>query len=192
MRSILFVLFLFLSLVAKGQQDDSDYPTRLKGGYKIVFKTDTLDRLYLQKGDKIITELSDGSKGMLQKSLGYLGADFMDYFVLVHSFGSGNPHEIELIKKSTGNNILQQGACWVDADEKSGFLLYTYDDMPHSSRDKMILYNVVTKQKKYLSFPPEIFKQDFLDIAIVKVNDSLLVIKYPLTNGGEKQKTYRW
>ena len=55
---------------------------------------------------------------MLYKNLGYVGADFTNYFVLVHSFGLGNPRQIELIKKSTGKNILKENAVWIDADEE--------------------------------------------------------------------------
>jgi hypothetical protein len=195
MRSVLVIIsLLFLTLTVKAQQDayENEYPTKLEGGYSIAFKTDdSTDYLYLKKGTKLVAELSSGSKGMLYKNLGYLGADFQDYFVLVESFGSGNPHMIQLFKKSTGKNILKRDACWIDADAKGGFLLYTYGGMPSSLREKMILYNVVTKRKRYLNFPVEVFKEDYLDINIVKVNDSLLTIKYS-TEHGDKRKTYRW
>jgi hypothetical protein len=195
MRLILLtVSFLLLALSVKAQQDDYDYPTKLKGGYRIVFKTDdSLEHLYLRKEGKIIAELADGSNGMPYKNLGYLGADFQNYFVLVHSFGSGNPHEIELIKKSTGKNILKDGACWVDADEKNGYLLYTYDDMPKAGEDTMILYNVNTGLKKYLHFPPEVFKEEYLEVDIISVSANSLTIKYfSPTTIKDKRKTYNW
>jgi hypothetical protein len=68
-----------------------------------------------------IAELASDSRGGIYKGLGYVGADFKTCFVLVHSFGSGNPHEVELIKKSTGKNILKASAWWIDVIEKKRF-----------------------------------------------------------------------
>src|SRR5215203_7311973 len=90
-----------------------DYDTTLKGGYTISFKVDdSLQYLYLKKGNKTISELSSTSRGMLYKNLGYVGADFTNYFVLVHSFGGGNPHYIDLIKKTTGKNVFKNAPAW--------------------------------------------------------------------------------
>ena len=97
---------MFIGLSTKAQTISAkdlvpyDYGTTLKGGYKILFKVDdSLEYLYLKKGNKTIIELSSMSKGLPYKNLGYIGADFTHYFILVHSFGGGNPHYIELIKK---------------------------------------------------------------------------------------------
>ena len=102
-----------------------DYDTTLKGGYTISFKADSVEEhLYLKKDKKMITELSSCSAGLLYKNLGYVGADYTDYFVLVDSYGSGNPHYIELIKKTTGENIFKNTVLWIDAIEKRDILLY--------------------------------------------------------------------
>ena len=73
---------------------------------------------------------------MPYKNFGYVGADFTDYFVLTHSFGSGSPHDIELIQKSTGKNILKPGAAWIDQNEQKQILLYSDNDSP-LPKDKM-------------------------------------------------------
>src|SRR5687768_4658916 len=127
---------------------------------------------------------------MLLQNLGYIGADFTNYFVLVHSFGSGNPHYIELIKKTTGKNILKRSAAWIDADEKNEFLLYSDIDVPDINR-KMTLINIQTGQKKHFIFPKDILdgSQVLNHIQISSLKNNQLVIKYD-TESGPKTKVY--
>jgi hypothetical protein len=169
-----------------------DYQTKLKGGYTILFKTDDeLEYLYLKKGKRVITELSSVSKGMLYKNLGYAGADFNFFFVLVHSYGSGNPHSIELIKKSTGENVIEESAAWIDADEKKEILLYCKQDVP-GPNDKMILYNIKTRKKELFGFPNEIFDEPQVlnRIKIAYLSENKMVIEYE-TEKGAKRKSYK-
>ena len=198
MRSFYLLLVTLIIGISSTAQKDStddaelyDYDTTLSGGYSISFKVDdSLQYLYLMKGDKKITELASTSKGMLYKNLGYIGADFTNYFVLVHSFGGGNPHSIELIKKSTGENILDDGAALIDAEKKKEFLLYCNKDVP-DKQDKMILLNVRTGQKKSFNFPNDIFDgpQVLNRIQISKLTDKQLVIRFD-TEKGSKMKIY--
>jgi hypothetical protein len=177
--------------MSTGDVELYDYDTTLKGGYTISFKVDdSLQYLYLKKGSKTITELASTSRGLLHKNLGYVGADFKDYFILVHSFGSGNPHYIELIKKSTGRNALKEGAAWIDVDEKKEFILYSDNDVPNS-KNKMTLYNIRTGQKQFFSFPSDIFDEPQIlnRIQISKLTDKQLAIKYD-TEKGSKTKVY--
>lgn len=193
----IFIATIFISLSSTAQADSRDdvesydYDTTLKGGYTISFKVDdSLQYLYLKKGNKTITELSSTSRGMLYKNLGYVDADFTNYFVLVHSFGSGNPHYIELIKKSNGKNVLKDGAAWIDVDEEKEYLLYSDNDVPDKN-DKMTLYNIRTGQKKLFSFPSDIFDgPEVLNrIQISKLNEKQLIIKYD-TEKGSMTKMY--
>lgn len=192
----ILVLAVFIGISSNAQTvsprdlPEYDYDTTLKGGYTISFKADdSLEYLYLKKGDKVITELSSMGIGLLYKNLGYVGADFTDYFVLVHSFGSGNPHYIELIKKATGENILKNGEdlfdepAWIDADEKKEYLLYSEKDVP-SKNNKMTLLNIRTGRKQYFSFPSDIFgePQVLNRIWIDKLTDKQLIIKYYKAN----------
>ncbi len=194
---LIFITTLFLGVSSNAQTDSIDdiepydYDTTLKGGYTISFKTDdTLQYLYLKKGGKTITELASTSKGMLYKNLGYVAADFKHYFVLAHSFGSGNPNYIELIKKSTGKNILKSGAAWIDIVEEKEFLLYSENDVP-SKKDKMTLHNVQTGRKQFFNFPSDIFNEpEILNrIQIDKLTEKQLVLKYD-TKNGSKVKMY--
>lgn len=75
---------------------------------------------------------------MLYKNLGYIGADFGDSFVFTKSFGSGNPHEIELIEKETGKEI--KAGIWVDANEEKGILVYI--DNIHTKDEQLKIYDV--------------------------------------------------
>lgn len=196
-RLYIFIATIFISLSSNAQADSTDdvepydYDTTLKGGYIISFEVDdSLQYLYLKKGNKKIAELSSTSRGMIYKNLGYVGADFTNYFVLVHSFGSGNPHYIELIKKSNGKNILKNGAAWIDVNEENEYLLYSDNDAP-DKKDKMTLYNVRTGQKQLFNFPGDIFGEpEVLNrIQINKLTDKQLVIKYD-TEKGSKTKMY--
>ncbi|GAA4315627.1 hypothetical protein GCM10023149_12310 [Mucilaginibacter gynuensis] len=168
-----------------------DYQTNLVGAYKILFKVDDdTEYLYLTKKGKIISELSSISKGMPHKNLGYVGADFKDYFVLVHSFGSGNPNQIELIAKSTGKNIISPAACWIDADVKKETLLYCDKGVP-TPNDKMILYNIRTRQKKYFAFPADIFGEPMIlgRMKIKKLDSKFLLIEYDI-DGDSRTRRY--
>ena len=193
----IFILTIIINISLKAQTvitnevEPYDYDTTLKGGYTISFKVDdSLQYLYLKKGNMTITELAATSKGMLYKNLGYVGADFTNYFVLVHSFGSGNPHSIQLIKKVTGKNVLKVAAAWIDADEKKEYLLYSENDVP-DKKDRMTLFNIRIGQKQHFSFPVDIFDgpQVLNRIEIKRLTEKKLVIKYD-TEQGSKTKLY--
>ncbi len=194
----LLILSIFISASSLAQNRSTekaepyDYDTTLAGGYKITFKVDdSLQYLYLKKGKRTIKELASTSRGLPYKNLGYIGADFKDYFVLVHSFGSGNPHYIELLKKITGKNILKNGAAWIDVDKKKGYLLYSNNNVPRP-KDKMTLHNITTGQRQYFNFPSDIFDgpQILNRIQIRQLTDKQLVIRYD-TEKGSRTKVYK-
>ena len=188
----LLIPIFSLSILAKSQiVEPYTYDTTLSGGYSIQFKVDdSLQYLYLKKGTRRIVELSSTSRGLPYKNLGYSGADFKDYFILIHSFGSSNPHYIELIKKTTGKDILKIGSPMIDVDERKEILLYSENDVP-SKNDKIILYNIRTGQKQFFNFPKDIFDvPEILNrIRINKLTDKQLIIKYR-TEAGPKIKVY--
>jgi len=168
------------------------YDTVLKRGYVISFSVDdSIERLYLKK-DKIIKEIASCSKGLPYQNLGYKVADFTDYFVLAHSFGSGNPTYIDLIKKDEGLNILEKGAAWIGASDSKGFLLYCETGSP-TKKDKMILYDVNRNKKTKFNFPESIFDESMVlnRISIDTITDKLLVVKYETKNGVMQQKYNR-
>lgn len=192
--SILFMLMICIKFSAKAQVEQVepyDYRTSLKGEYKILFKVDDeLEYLYLGKGKKVISELSSISRGLPYKNLGYVCADFKNYFVLAHSFGAGNPHHIELIKKLNGLNVLKVDAAWIGADEDKEYLLYCKNDVP-SRVDKMTLFDVQTGKKQEFDFPKDIFDESQVlnRIEIIRISAKDLVIKYNTTKG-YKTKIY--
>jgi len=96
------------------------------------------------KGSIDIKDLNGGSSyGLPLKNIGYLGADFDSSFIFVQSFGSGNPHKIQLIDKKTGKE-LRKGT-WVDADEKEQVMLYIENE--HEQNEKLIIYDVKNKNE---------------------------------------------
>ena len=122
--AVIYGLFAAVHAQQRNPCDDEggyDYPTKLKGEYRLVFETDReIKYLNLYKGIRRIRRLSDVSCGLPNKNLGYIGTDFQNYFVLVHSFRSGNPHEIELIRKSDGKKHSRPG-CLLDRFERKVF-----------------------------------------------------------------------
>jgi len=188
---------IFFSVASNAQTTSTDdietydYDTTLKGGYSISFKVDdSLQYLFLKKGNRTISELASTSRGLPYKNLGYVDADFSDYFLLVHSFGSGNPHYIELIKKANGKNVLKNGAALIDVDKKNEYLLYSDNDVPNE-KDKIILFNIKTGQKQFFNFPNDIFNEPQIlnRIQLDKLTDKELVIKYYVGNSS-KTKMY--
>ena len=193
----IIILALFINVSSNAQIDSTDnidtydYDTTLKGGYTISFMVDdSLQYLFLRKGNTVITELSSTSRGLPYKNLGYLVSDFEEYFVLAHSYGSGNPHSIELIKKTTGANILEKPSAWIDAIEEKEILLYSDDEMP-TKKSKMTLFNAKTGRKESFSFPSDLLglTEIFNRIQIEKVTDKQLIIKYE-TAKDSKTKMY--
>lgn len=170
---------LLLSTSAKAQTDKYAYPTKLKSGYQLEFKTDdSLQYLFLKKGNSVISEISSCSKGLLHKNLGYVGTDFNNSFVLVQSFGAGNPHPIQLIDKSTGKNSLPSTATWIDAAEEQQLLLY-HDE---TNEGKMTLLDVSTGKKKTFTIPAD-HKGPLNELEIEKVTGKQLLVKYHTAEG---------
>lgn len=123
-----------------------DYQTDLKNGYRIEYRVyvepdypDTLQTIFLMKGQNEIKDLNGGSSyGLPLKNIGYIGADFDSSFVFVQSFGTGNPHYIQLIEKETGQEMRK--GTWVDADENEQVLLYIENE--HEQNEKLLIYDV--------------------------------------------------
>ena len=127
-----------------------DYDTILSGGYNLKYKVykdqksnEKLQSLTLRKVEDEIAMLNETSFPMLFKNLGYIGADFDSSFVFVQSFGSGNPHYIQLIDKTTGQE-LRKGT-WVDVEESEQVLLYIENE--HEENEELIIYDVKNRNE---------------------------------------------
>jgi hypothetical protein len=158
-----------------------EFQTSLKNGYRIVFGTDRKEfkSLYLYQGRRRIAEVSSVSCGMPHKNLGYVGADFRDYFVLVHSFGSGNPNYIQLIRKSDGKDRIKSSSAWIDADEKHGLLIYSEDAVPEPG-DRMKVLDLRNFRVESYRFPSDMFDESEVlnRITDVTVGRSRLKVSY--------------
>lgn len=166
-----------------------DYDTTLKGGYSIEFKQDdSLQYLYL-KNQNLEKEIASCSIGLPFKNLGYKAADFNDYFILAHSFGSGNPTYIELIRKKDGENLLKEGSIWIDAIDDKELFLYSENATP-SRNVRLILYDLKRQKKQYYPFPSKITEEPISssNIKFDTVLDNSFIIKYQTTKGQFKQK----
>jgi len=131
-----------------------DFDTILKNGfhlsyrvYKDTVENETLQSLTLAKGKKDIKQISETSFPMLHKNLGYIGADFGETFLFVQSFGSGNPHEIQLIEKENGK-VITDGTL-VDNNEVEKVLLYIKNE--HEKKEKLILLDIKNNKEKIIT-----------------------------------------
>lgn len=127
-----------------------DFDTILKNGYNLSYRiyldrieNDTMQSLTLVKNGRDIRTLNETVYPMLHKNLGYIGADFENSFVFVQSFGSGNPHEIQLIEKETGKQI--KVGTWVDADEKEEILVYIQNI--YEKNEQLKIYDVRNEEE---------------------------------------------
>lgn len=121
MKTVLYILMTFISTVSFGQISESDSEKadfltdnfqnyidstdQLTNGAKIFYVSDTLFKgmiLTLENGDKIELDLryKDNFRGYTE-----LGADFENYVLVKHlGDGSGNPEQIRVINKKTGDD----------------------------------------------------------------------------------------
>jgi len=99
--------------------------------------------LLLKRGSVVIDTLSVMGYSIQDKSLGYIGNDFKDYFAFVNSFGSGNPHEMKLIKKSNGA-VIREGYI-IKGNKKHELLLYV------EKKGAIIIYDI--KNQKDIVLP---------------------------------------
>jgi hypothetical protein len=110
--------------------------------YNDTFENGKLQSLTLVKGKKDIKQISETSFPMLHKNLGYISADFEETFLFVQSFGSGNPHELQLILKETGE-VLTKGV-FVSQNEAEKILLYIKDE----DMEELTLHDLKSKKEK--------------------------------------------
>jgi hypothetical protein len=155
------------------------FDTILKNGYNLHFKyyneKDTAlpkfgMMLTLNKRNKIIAILNSLSAHFPQKNLGYIGADFDDYFAFVQSFGSGNPHEMQLLRKKDAKKIVS--GFIVDADEKNGILLY------NRNYDSLMFYDINNKKDNLIV---NLNKSNLIDCMISEFSNNLKIKKVTKT-----------
>jgi len=180
-----------MSMIHAQEQSEKtvyQYDTLLKNGYYISYKaTDSLQYLYLKKKDSIITEVSSIESGLLPKNLGYVVADYGDCFLLIHSYGSGNPHYFELLEKSKGKKILE--GTYIDTDEEKQVLLYDITDS--LTNNKLVLYNIQNNKKSIYDYPTDITCKAGIEdcVKLVKITDDELIINYS-NSKGESEQSY--
>ena len=140
-----------VSKLEKLKIEPYDFDTILKNNYHLSYRVykDTIENENLQSLTlvKDIKQISETSFPMLHKNLGYIGADFGNSFLFVQSYGSGNPHEIQLIKKTNGK-VITTGVL-VDRNEIEKVLLYIKNE--HKKSEKLILLDIKNNKEKILT-----------------------------------------
>jgi hypothetical protein len=138
----------------KPEIEPYDFDTILKNGYHLSYRVykdsienDSLQSLTLVKGNRDIKTLSETSYPMLHKNLGYIAADFGDTFLFAQSYGSGNPDEMQLIKKENGEEL--QTGIIVDLREDQKVLLYI--ENLHEKNEKLKLLDLKNHTEKLIT-----------------------------------------
>ncbi|NRT16754.1 hypothetical protein HNP99_003126 [Flavobacterium sp. 28A] len=170
-----------------------NYDVYLKGGFSVIYSTNN-DEQYLiyKKGEKTIDTISSGSVDLLIKNIGYVVADFDDSFVFVQSYGSGNPHMVQIYEKETAKNLIEENSAFIDIDSSKEVLLYSKNDVPKPI-DKMTLFDTKKRKKVDYKFPKEVFGEaEILNrIKLIKVTNKDFIIGFDF-NDYNQQKTKKY
>ena len=186
-------IYLSMAEQIKENPYSNSYDTIIKGGFSISYYHDKEDQyLVYKKGQKVIDTIGACSLGLLYKNLGYLGADFDKTFVFVNSFGSGNPHYIQLLDKETAKNLIPDGSAWIDVDTLKQVLLYSKAGVPFE-KDSMTLFDTKNMTQREYAFPKEIFNEPekLNRIRLIKITDDTFTIEYDFKDRAKtKSKKY--
>jgi hypothetical protein len=177
------------------RENPYDFDTLLKNGYHLHFEYFKRDKnayvesqLTLMRGQKTIDTLNEMGYGIVMKNLGYIGADFNDCFAFVQAYGSGNPLEMQLIRKSDASQLVQ--GFMIDSDEKNELLLYYKDT------DSLMLYDINRKTDKLLTnlktcdYITCSLSQLYGDLKIKKVTPNVVEIEILQANNKSIRKKF--
>ena len=150
-----------------------DYETKLSNGYNLEFSyfrskpENSIEMcLTMRNRNKIIDTLNNESAGLPHKNLGYIGADFNEYFAFVNSFGSGNPHEFKLIRKADAKTMIS--GFIIDDFKKPEILLYA------KGYDSLMIYDIEKNKNNYIE---NISNSKDIDGMISQLNQMLNIKK---------------
>lgn len=134
--------------------DPYDFDTLLTEGYHLSYRVykDSVENEYMQsltlvKGSRDIATLSETSYPMLHKNLGYISGDYGKTFLFLQSYGSGNPHELQLIEKATGA-VVTNGV-YVDSRDEEKVLLYIQEE--HEENEKLLLFDIKKNKQRVIT-----------------------------------------
>lgn len=177
------------------RENPYDFDTLLKNGYHLHFEYFKRDKnayvesmLTLMRGQKTIDTLNEMGYGIVMKNLGYIGADFNDCFAFVQAYGSGNPLEMQLIRKSDASQLVQ--GFMIDSDEKNELLLYCKDT------DSLMLYDINRKTDKLITnlktcdYITCSLSQLYGDLKIKKVTPNVVEIEILQANNKSIRKKF--
>jgi hypothetical protein len=148
---LLWVLFYYSGKASNKDSIYKDYP--LKGGYHFIIKSmgkDTIASLIV-KGDNL-NSIDFGDRSMSADALGYVLADFNDYFILAFHNGA-SPVQIEIVRKESGGVTLW-GQTPFYQDTLKGILLF---DGTHRKAGKIILYDFKRDRMELYAAPEDAY-----------------------------------
>lgn len=199
-RLFICTILCFALLKAKAQDSTDEekpeykFDSTLKGGYSLYYTTDdSLQYLYLRKGDTLrLIRTDDISNQNRQTMLGFIAADFNDYFILVHALQRKQlqeyPIPCELFEKKTAAKVLEADFITNDDD-------YILLHNSRSKNDSLRLYNVDTKKIETFAMPTKVEGYDKLinSIELKAITTARLTLIFCISTEPyiEKHKTYK-
>jgi len=204
---ILLITLLMLTIVQCVSSNTNDFidkkieysydTTNLIGGSFIYYKTienqkidsntlkinnEVLECLCFEN-DNIYIELSCISKGHPIHNIGYLEADYKDYFVIKMGFGSGSLIIFDLIEKKTGNSIVNHHL--VDINQKEGMIIYKkfgFDDL----LDEFYILDIENLKHYSIPIPKDLnedcFYDGYLCFNFHKIDQDKFILEYYSNN----------
>lgn len=131
--------------------------TLLKGNYRLFVKQGVDDKYLILNRGKFYKKISTCSKKLPNQNLGYLLKDFAKVFILAKSYGSGNPIQIELIRKYDGRSLLENEAIWISSSpSKENFFYVLWSEDYY----KLVKMSATTYSRNVFRLPTAVTNQE--------------------------------
>ncbi|UKN01333.1 hypothetical protein K6119_16520 [Paracrocinitomix mangrovi] len=131
------------------------YDTSLSGGYHLSYRVDTLyeesmQYLLLMKNNKLVDTISGMSLGLIFRNLGFIIADYNDFFLFGNSFSFGSQNNCSLIQKSNGKTVCS--GFFLENSVEDNWFMYTSDDVM-DGLDTLFYIDMTTLKAEYFPVP---------------------------------------
>ena len=172
---LLFILFIAFAFSAIAHPPDTIIKSQmLKGGYRLAYRHhDSINYVAIEK-DKMSEELGEGEAdaSMPLDNLGYLYADFKDYFSMVIHLDV-KPLKVSIYSKT--GTLLYYGLTPFYLDTVKGLLMY---EGAYGKKGKLILFNANTGKAQLFDAPTDTDCFGYCCWKVIEVTDKELKLDY--------------
>lgn len=155
----------------------------LKKGYRLIFSTTVESRLLRLIGPNVDTVISKMNIKSSEKELGWMKADYDDYFVLYVGYDEEWPW-IRIFKKEKGELVLQGRV--LDFDTMKNIVLY----VDVQNQRKLGLFDINKKQIELFNPPNTPCGFWWQCLYSKSISEKELTLEYAVLNGKREKKVY--